>query len=144
MVDHVEPQLPPTFGCAIHDVRSARPAGDRDCYFAHATLLAQTTISTGSIQGTVTDPSGAAVSGAKITITQKSTGRVISTTTTSSGTYASGALTPGDYVVHVDAPGFKTTEETVTVEVGVTSTGNLKLQLGQASQIVEVQATEYK
>ncbi len=105
-----------------------------------ATLFAQTTISTGSIQGTVTDPSGAAVGGAKITITQKSTGRLINTTTTSSGTYASGALTPGDYVVHVEAPSFKTTETSLVVEVGVTATGNVKLQLGQASQIVEVQA----
>jgi hypothetical protein len=106
----------------------------------NTTLFAQTTTSTGSIQGTVTDPSGAAVGGAKVTITQKSTGRVINTTTSSSGAYASGALTPGDYVVHVDAAGFKTTEAAIIVEVGVTATGSLKLQLGQASQIVEVQA----
>jgi Carboxypeptidase regulatory-like domain len=105
-----------------------------------ATLFAQTTISTGSIQGIVTDQSGAAVGGAKVTITQKSTGRVITTTTTSSGTYVSGALTPGDYVVDVEAPGFKTTHATFPVEVGVTAPGNLKLQVGQASQVVEVQA----
>ena len=41
-------------------------------------VLAQTTVSTGSIQGTITDPSGAVVAGAKITISNKSTGRVIS------------------------------------------------------------------
>ncbi len=105
-----------------------------------ATLFAQTTISTGSIQGTVTDQTGAAVGGAKVTITQKSTSRVITTTTTSSGTYASGALTPGDYVVAVEAPGFKTTQETLTVEVGVTATGNLRLQVGRANQLVEVEA----
>ncbi len=105
-----------------------------------ATLFAQTTVSTGSIQGTVTDPTGAAIGAAKVTITQKSTGRVITTTTTSAGAYASGALTPGDYKVRVEAPGFKTTEETLVVEVGVTATGNLKLQVGQANQVVEVQA----
>jgi hypothetical protein len=106
----------------------------------NATLFAQTTISTGSIQGTITDPTGAALGGAKVNITQKSTGRVINPTTTSSGAYASGALTPGEYVVRVEAPGFKTTEASIIVEVGVTASGNLKLQVGQASQIVEVQA----
>jgi len=107
-----------------------------------ATLSAQTTISTGSIQGTVTDPSGAVVSGAKITISNKSTGRVIEVSTTSAGAYASGALTPGDYTVQAEAPGFKTTELPLTVLVGVTAAGNVKLQVGQASQVVQVQATE--
>jgi hypothetical protein len=104
-----------------------------------ATLLAQTTISTGSIQGTVTDQSNAGVGGAKVTIKQQSTGRVITTTTTPSGTYASGALTPGDYVVRVEIPGFKTTETKLIIEVGVTATGDLKLEIGEVSQVVEVQ-----
>ena len=108
----------------------------------NATLPAQTTVATGSIQGAVTDPSGALISGATITMTNKATGRVISATTTSGGTYASGALTPGEYSVRVDAPGFKTLDTAITVEVGVTSPGNFKLQVGQASQVIEVQASE--
>jgi hypothetical protein len=44
--------------------------------------------------------------------------------------------------LRVEAPGFKTTEVAVTVEVGVTASGNVKLQVGQASQVVEVQGTE--
>src|ERR1700722_2731843 len=92
-----------------------------------ASLFAQTTVSTGSIQGLVTDQSGAVVAGAKITITQKTTGRVIATSSTSSGAYTSGALIPGDYTVEAEASGFKTTQTSVTVEVGVTATGNLKL-----------------
>lgn len=104
------------------------------------TLLAQTTISTGSIQGTVTDPSGAVVSGAKISIVNKATGRVINSKSTSAGAYASGALTPGDYTLRVEAQGFKTSEVPVTVQVGVTSSGNVKLQLGQSTQVVQVQA----
>jgi hypothetical protein len=107
-----------------------------------AAVCAQTTISTGSIVGTVTDPQGALVAGAKVTITDKATGQVITTSTTSAGAYASGSLIPSRYVVRVEAQGFRTTEETIAVEVAVTATGNLKLQLGQAGQVVEVQATE--
>jgi len=107
-----------------------------------ALMLAQTTISTGSIQGVVTDPTGAVVSGAKISINNKATGRVIKTTTTSAGAYASGALIPGDYSLRVEAPGFSTSELAVIVQVGVTSTGNIKLHVGQAAQVVEVQSNE--
>ena len=104
-------------------------------------LSAQTTASTGSIQGTVTDPSGAVVGGAKVTINNKSNGRLITVTTTSAGAYTSGALTPGDYTIRVEASGFKTTEIPVTVQVGVTASGNARLQVGQANQLVEVQAS---
>ena len=107
-------------------------------------LDAQTTISTGSIQGTVTDQSGAVLPGARVSITNKFTGRVLTVTTTSAGTYASGALTPGDYVVRVEAQGFKTSELAVIVQVGVTASGNMKLQVGQASQVIEVQASEIR
>jgi hypothetical protein len=109
--------------------------------FAYRPAWAQTTISTGSIQGTVTDPSGAVVAGAKILITQKSSGRVVTTTTTSAGAYTSGALTPGDYVVRVEASGFKSTELPVIVEVGVTALGNVKLQLGATTQVVQVEGS---
>ncbi|HXZ42054.1 MAG TPA: TonB-dependent receptor [Terriglobales bacterium] len=105
-------------------------------------MPAQTTISTGSIQGTVTDQSGAVLPGAKVSVTNKATGRVITVSTTSAGAYTSGALTPADYVVRVEAQGFKTSELPVTVQVGVTASGNVKLQVGQASQVVEVQASE--
>ncbi|MGB6250153.1 MAG: carboxypeptidase-like regulatory domain-containing protein [Terriglobales bacterium] len=93
------------------------------------------------MQGTVTDPSGALVGGAKVTINNKSTGRLITVTTTSAGAYTSGALTPGDYTIRIEAPGFKTTEIPVTVQVGVTASGNARLQVGQASQVVEVQGS---
>jgi hypothetical protein len=105
-------------------------------------LFAQTTISTGSIQGSVTDPTGAVVSDAKISISNKATGRIITTKSTSAGAYTSGALTPGDYTLRVEASGFKTSELGVTVQVGVTSPGNVKLQVGQATQVVEVQGEQ--
>jgi hypothetical protein len=101
--------------------------------------FAQTTVAQGSIQGTVTDPSGAVVSGAKITISNKATGQVSKTTSTSAGTYNSGGLIPGDYVVRVEAAGFKTTELPVVVQVAVTASGSIKLELGAGSTVVEVQ-----
>src|SRR5579872_7063014 len=88
---------------------------------------AQTTISTATIQGTITDQSGAGLSGVKVTITNKATGRSITTTTNGSGLYTSGALTPGDYVARAQASGFKSEELPVTIQVGVTATGNLRL-----------------
>jgi hypothetical protein len=105
-------------------------------------LTAQTTISTGSIVGTVTDPQGAVVPAARVTISDKGTGQAITTSTTSAGTFNSGALIPGQYVIRVEAQGFKTTQQTMAVEVGVTSSGNIKLQLGEAGQVVEVEATQ--
>src|SRR6185312_1252611 len=107
-----------------------------------STISAQTTISTGSIQGTITDQSGALVSGAKVTITNKGTGQTFSVTTTSAGTYASGALNPGEYMVRVAAQGFKTAEVPITVQVNTTSSANLKLTIGQESEVVEVQGSE--
>ncbi len=105
-------------------------------------LSAQTTISTGSIQGTVTDPSGALVGGAKVTITNKATGQIIDLTTNSAGTYNSGALTPDDYKVQIAAKGFNSVSLSVTVQVGNTSGGNVKLQVGRESQVIEVQASD--
>lgn len=108
--------------------------------FAFSLANAQTTVATGSIEGTVSDPSGAAVAGAKVTITAKATSSVSSTTTTSSGTYNSSSLIPGDYSVRIEAPGFSTTQLDVTVQVGVTANGSAKLTIGKSSEVVEVNA----
>src|SRR5438552_13225962 len=71
--------------------------------------VAQTTISTGSIVGTVTDSQGAVVSGAKVSITNTSTAQAISLATNSAGAYNSGSLAPGNYTVQISASGFRTT-----------------------------------
>jgi Carboxypeptidase regulatory-like domain len=104
--------------------------------------FAQATLSTGSIQGLVTDPSGAVVPGAKVVITNQGTGQALSITTNSSGLYNSGAIVPGEYKVRVEYKGFRTSELPITVQVGAISTGNLKLEVGEASQVVEVQGSE--
>jgi hypothetical protein len=107
-------------------------------------LMAQTTVATGSVQGIVTDPSGASVSGAKVTITNTVTGQVIETKTTSAGTYTSGALQPGTYKVRVEQNGFKSEELILPVGLGVATAGSMKLQVGQASEVVQVQGESIK
>ncbi|MGC2695051.1 MAG: carboxypeptidase regulatory-like domain-containing protein, partial [Candidatus Angelobacter sp.] len=99
---------------------------------------AQSTVATGSIQGTVTDPNGAVVPNASVTITNKATGQASKLTSSSGGTYASGALIPGDYEVRIEAKGFQTQALTVPVQVGNVASGNAKLTLGQSSEVVEV------
>lgn len=98
--------------------------------------MAQTTVGTGSIIGSVTDPSGAVLSGARITITNAATGRIINLTTNASGAYNSGALVPGTYKTLVAVKGFRQSEVTLTVLVGNTANGNVQLQVGQENQIV--------
>ena len=103
--------------------------------------ISQTSVSTGSIVGTVVDASGAVVSGAKVTITG-STGQTIKTTSGGQGGYTSGSLVPGVYTVRVEAKGFKTVQLPVDVKVDNTANGSVKLELGQESTVIEVQASE--
>ena len=100
--------------------------------------LGQSTASTGSIQGTITDPHDAVVPNATITITNKATGQAIKISSTSSGTFNSGPLSPGTYDMKVEAPSFQTVVYTVPVQVGVTTSGNTKLSVGKTSEIIEV------
>jgi len=103
---------------------------------------AQTTQSTGSIQGTVTDPQGAVVPDAKITVTSKGTGQSSPVPISSSGTYTTGQLSPGTYVVRVEASGFQTAQVTIDVQVGVVTPNNVKLALGSSTTVVEVTSEE--
>ena len=102
-------------------------------------LSAQTTIGTGSIVGTVSDPSGAVIGGAEITITNVATEHAIKLTTNSSGSFSSGALIPGTYKTLVSAHGFSSAEAAVTVLVGNTATVNVSLRIGNEKEVVEVQ-----
>ena len=108
---------------------------------ASLSAWAQSTVGTGSIQGTVTDQTGAVVPSAKVTITNKATAAMIHLTASSAGNYSSGPIQPGDYEVRVEGKGFKTMSLPVTVQVGNTATANLQMQLGQESQVVEVQGS---
>src|ERR1700733_1239494 len=102
---------------------------------------AQSTVGSGSIGGTITDPTGAVVSGAKVVITNTGTGQALNLAANAGGAYASGSLDPGTYRVQVSAKGFSSVNETIVVEVGNTASVNIKLQVGQESQVIEVQAS---
>jgi len=105
-------------------------------------MLAQSTVGTGGITGTVTDPSGAVLAGAKVTITNTGTGQTLNLTSNSAGAFNAAALAPGNYKVQVSAKNFSTVDVPVTVQVGNTASANIKMQLGQESQVIEVQASE--
>jgi hypothetical protein len=104
------------------------------------TLIAQTSVSSGSIVGTVSDPQDAVVSGARVTITNTGTGQVMTLTSNSAGAFSSGPLAPGAYKVQVSLKGFSSVNIPVTVQVGNTASANAKLQIGQENQIIEVAA----
>ena len=104
-------------------------------------VRAQASISTGNILGTVTDPSAAIIAGATVTISDKATGRQFNLITNSSGAYDSGPLTPGEYEVRAGAKGFSTAQLTLTVQVGNTANGNVRLAVGSSSTTIEVQAS---
>ena len=110
------------------------------CSLAHT----QTTISTGSIQGTVTDSLGAVIPVTRITITNYATGGVTRVNGSSTGTYASGALLPGKYTVCVEADKFQPLEFAVLVEVGVTAPGNAQLRIGPETRVVDVRASDIR
>ena len=76
--------------------------------------FSQTTISTGGIQGTVTDQSGALVTGAIVSITNTATGQTASVNTNSAGAYMFAFLKPADYVLRIEARSFKTTRLPIT------------------------------
>ncbi|MGH9512434.1 MAG: carboxypeptidase regulatory-like domain-containing protein [Terriglobales bacterium] len=93
-----------------------------------ATTVAQSTIATGCITGVVTDPSGGAASGVDVILTNAGSGYTLSATTTGTGLYSSGPLFPGSYTVKLEVKGFASVKFPVTVNVGTTTSGDIRLQ----------------
>ena len=106
-------------------------------------MLCAQTVGTGSIVGTVFDPSSAVVSGAEVTIANVAAGLSFKVSTNTSGLFNSGALFPGNYKLQVVAKGFGSSEAIVTVLVGNTATVNVNLQVGQQNQVIQVQSSEW-
>jgi hypothetical protein len=97
---------------------------------------------TGAITGTVQDPSGGVIAGAKVEIVSEATGQVVrDLTTDSSGSFTATLLPVGSYSVKVSAAGFATTKFTgVLVRVTETTRMTAALKVTQATQTVEVSA----
>ena len=95
-------------------------------------------LTSGDIAGTVTDPSGAAVPKASVTLQNKDTGASQTATTNATGAYRFSLLNPGNYEVSAKASGFQGTKQAAVVSVGQASTINLQLQVATATQVVEV------
>src|ERR1041384_2530494 len=111
------------------------------CLACIQNLPGQQTVSTGSIQGVVTDPAGGALPAAKVTVTGTATGQVIAKTTSTDGAYNSGQLVPGDYSVRIEAKGFQTASTNIPVAVGVAASGSVQMSLGSTSEVIEVTAS---
>ena len=94
-----------------------------------------------TISGYVTDKAGAAVVGAKVVATQKSTAQLTSTTTNHEGYFTLSYLTPSTYDIEVEAKGFSRLKEAnVTTMVADKLELNLRLEVGALSQEITVQA----
>ncbi len=97
-------------------------------------------IVSGEINGTVTDPSGAVVPGASVTLKSNDTGATQTATTNGTGAYRFPFLKPGSYTVSINQSGFQKVVQTVQVSVGQSTRSDLRLSVGQSSQTVEVTA----
>jgi hypothetical protein len=98
---------------------------------------------TGSLQGTVTDPTGAAVDGAKVVATDRTSGNARTTTTTNNGGYTFVQLAPGDYKVEITKEGFKTfVQARVSILVATPTNLNAQLSVGATSQEIIVESAD--
>jgi hypothetical protein len=105
-----------------------------------AALVAQSTDA--SLSGSVLDPAGAVIGGAKVTITNKTTGGSRVVIANDAGTFIAAGLPPGTYRVTAEQPGFKTwVLDSLTLDVGAQQSISIVLQVGQTAETIEVQGS---
>ena len=106
--------------------------------FGAALLFGQ---ETATITGTVSDPSGSVIPGAKVTVTNAGTGQARNAETNSSGNFIVPDLPIGSYSVRTEAAGFKSYQRTgITLNVGDTKRIDVSMQVGEAKESVTVEA----
>ena len=97
-------------------------------------------LTTGDVNGAVTDPSGAVVRNASVTLKSLDTGSTQTVNTNGSGFYRFSLLKPGSYSVSTVASGFQETKRKVAVQVGQSTTANMQLALSPSRETLEVAA----
>ena len=96
-----------------------------------------------TVTGTVKDPTGAVIAGARVVLTDAATKLSVNTTTNNEGFYLINDVRSGYYTVDVEATGFKKAEvRGVKVDVGIPATVNVSLETGQIAEIITTTATE--
>jgi hypothetical protein len=101
--------------------------------------FAQVDYSTATLKGTVTDPTGAVISGATVTVANPATGITKTTKTNSDGSYQIPALPPGSYQVTIEASGFsRELVKNLELSVGQSAAFDVHLKVGTFSDIIEV------
>lgn len=111
-------------------------------FFSLALLLGTSVAAqrlTGSLSGVVTDPQGAAIPGAKITIVNPERNFNLSLETGEDGRFVAPDLAPANYTVRIEASGFKTLQTTATVRVGVDTGANGRLEIGTTETVITVE-----
>ena len=104
-------------------------------------FLLSAQVNTGSINGTITDPNGAAVPGARIIARQETTGQNYETVSSDAGLYVLPSLAVGPYTLSVEKAGFKKlTRAGLEVRIAARLTLDLALEIGDVQQTIEVTA----
>jgi len=95
-------------------------------------------IVTGAVNGTVTDASGAVVEGANVRLVSEATQETRTAVTGPGGTFQFSLLKPGRYSITIEKAGFRKAVQKSEVLLGQTTSANAKLEVGEATQTVEI------
>ena len=112
----------------------------RIAVFLAALPAATAQLNRGTVTGVVRDPSGAVIANAAITATHVETNTKIQARATSTGDYTLSGLDIGVYKISALAPGFRREETKVTVDPGATVRFDFAMQVGAATDSIEVSA----
>lgn len=103
-----------------------------------ATIAWAQNLTNGGVSGTITDPSGAVIANATVSLKNRGTGATQTTHTNSTGYYTFPFVQPGEYAVTVSEQGFQSVSRNLTVSLNSNTSANLQLALTSEQQTVEV------
>jgi outer membrane receptor protein involved in Fe transport len=127
-----------------NDMLRARPSSTKAAWLAAALAIAASTVAprpafaqtTGLLEGTVRDPSASPLPGVTVTIHSPRLQGTRTITTESNGVFRFPAVPPGEYVVHVELPGFRAQEKTAIVSLDATATADFTLEQEVTANVV--------